>query len=144
MRALVLFYNGGEPTTNCKAAIATSVAVDTGANKGEMVMKILNENELTNLVVSTTISNVNEKPAIDETVSKSICLLKKELTEGSDDQQSVLVRLLIATRTRNDKEAVENAIKVLGMYEYPHQLRAKYGLSTGIINACKTLCNILK
>lgn len=144
MRAIVLFYNGQEIDVATKAKIAKAVAGYTGASIGDMIMKTLDDNDITKSVVNMCTATIEEQKSVATpmpvVIDKAFNILSSELTAIPTTEKEVLIRLLVAMRTREDKEAVENAIRVLGLYDNPAQLMVTYGLTKSAINAMSTLC----
>lgn len=144
MRAIVLFYNGQEIDVTTRARIAKVVAGTTGASIENMIMKTLDDNDITKSVVNMCTATIEEQKStatpMPVVIDKAFNILSSELTATPTTEQEVLIRLLVAMRTREDKEAVENAIRVLGLYDNPARLMITYGLTKSAINAMSTLC----
>ena len=142
MRAVVILYDGEKLPESCQSTIGEMILKNAGGAK--VVINTLNDEEVekctTMSVTKVVVESKNQEE--NDVFKKAIEILGNALKGESEIE--VAAKLLEAkmnlSTPPNERDAIKNAITVIGEYSMPSILVTKYGMATHSVKACRALC----
>lgn len=142
MRAIVILYDGMKLSESCQSAIGEMILKNVAGTK--LTINTLNDKEVekctTMSVTKVVVESKNQEE--DDVFKKAIGILGDALK--GDSEIEVAAKLLEAkmnlSTPPSEREAIKNAITVIGEYSMPAILVTKYGMTTHSVKACRALC----
>lgn len=149
MKAIVILYEGKVLSMEEQRALARLVA-DSAWVVDSVKLSTLSDSEVDS-IRTAALTRVcledsecsREQLEIETVLVDSAAILKNCIFGETDTEQKVIVKLVKAIQesSEEEREAVKNAIKVLGLYDNPTKLMKGLSIRKPALNALKTLCN---
>jgi hypothetical protein len=142
MRAVVILYDGEKLSESCQSTIGEMVLKNVKGTK--LTISTLNDEEVekctTMSVTKVVVESKNQGE--DDVFKKAIEILGNALK--GDSEIEVAAKLLEAkmnlSTPPSERDAIKNAITVIGEYSLPAILVTKYGMTIHSVMACRALC----
>lgn len=142
MRAVVILYDGEKLSESCQSAIGEMVLKNVKGTK--LTISTLNDEEVekctTMSVTKVVVESKNQEE--NDVFKKAIEILGNALNGESEIE--VAAKLLEAkmnlSTPPSERDAIKNAITVIGEYSMPAILVTKYGMTKHSVMACRALC----
>lgn len=142
MRAVVILYDGMKLSESCQSAIGEMILKNVAGTK--LTINTLNDEEVGKCAATSLVKMVVESKnqEEDDVFKKSIEILGNALKGESEIE--VAAKLLEAKMNLStpvsERDAIKNAITVIGEYSMPAILVTKYGMTKHSVMACRALC----
>lgn len=149
MKAIVILYEGRVLSMEEQRALARLVT-DSAWVTDSIDLSVLSDSEVDSIrtaaltkVCLENSEHSEEQLKIETVLVDAAAILRKWIFNETDNEQRVIIKLVKAIQesSEEEREAVKNAIKVLGLYDNPTKLMKGLNIRRPAINALKTLCN---
>jgi hypothetical protein len=143
MRAVVILYCGDKLPDDVQSKLG-SLVIEKANAFGEAKIMTLTDAEVEELTIKSVVRvAAHEAAPENDVIQKAIEIIKITTvispTSDKHNECAIIGSLVKELQTNNEKEAIANAIKTLGLYGMPAILISRYGLSRQFVKAVQTL-----